>query len=137
MAASRTAMLLALAAAFGATPALADRDANAEERAAIEKVLRAQGFVSWEEIELDDGRWEVDDARDAKGVEYDLKIDPKTLKIVRKEEDAIRSEEHTSELQSLMRISYAVFCLKKKNKKKHNKHTTQTVYNKQLETKTQ
>src|SRR3546814_5038062 len=34
-----------------------------------------------------------------------------------------RSEEHTSELQSLMRISYAVFCLKKKNKQmKHNRH---------------
>src|SRR3546814_8203743 len=32
---------------------------------------------------------------------------------------ATRSEEHTSELQSLMRISYAVFCLKKKKKKKH------------------
>src|SRR3546814_1984124 len=31
----------------------------------------------------------------------------------------IRSEEHTSELQSLMRISYAVFCLKKKKKKKN------------------
>src|SRR3546814_6299032 len=31
---------------------------------------------------------------------------------------AHRSEEHTSELQSLMRISYAVFCLKKKNKHK-------------------
>src|SRR3546814_10744121 len=31
--------------------------------------------------------------------------------------DLPRSEEHTSELQSLMRISYAVFCLKKKNKK--------------------
>src|SRR3546814_3428324 len=30
-----------------------------------------------------------------------------------------RSEEHTSELQSLMRISYAVFCLKKKNKNYH------------------
>src|SRR3546814_2795398 len=29
--------------------------------------------------------------------------------------EAFRSEEHTSELQSLMRISYAVFCLKKKN----------------------
>src|SRR3546814_2087759 len=29
--------------------------------------------------------------------------------------ESIRSEEHTSELQSLMRISYAVFCLKKKN----------------------
>src|SRR3546814_10272782 len=33
--------------------------------------------------------------------------------------DPIRSEEHTSELQSLMRISYAVFCLKKKIKTKH------------------
>src|SRR3546814_5067480 len=32
-----------------------------------------------------------------------------------------RSEEHTSELQSLMRISYAVFCLKKKKKKKNDK----------------
>src|SRR3546814_2219965 len=31
-----------------------------------------------------------------------------------------RSEEHTSELQSLMRISYAVFCLKKKKTKKYN-----------------
>src|SRR3546814_6091697 len=41
-----------------------------------------------------------------------------------------RSEEHTSELQSLMRISYAVFCLKKKNKNKitttkHRKNTIQ------------
>src|SRR3546814_7701776 len=37
----------------------------------------------------------------------------------------LRSEEHTSELQSLMRISYAVFCLKKKKtckNKKSNKH---------------
>src|SRR3546814_8514411 len=43
----------------------------------------------------------------------------------------LRSEEHTSELQSIMRISYAVFCLKKKNRynkqkdmhQKQNKHT--------------
>src|SRR3546814_4181673 len=33
-----------------------------------------------------------------------------------------RSEEHTSELQSLMRISYAVFCLKKKNTKQYTRH---------------
>src|SRR3546814_3041494 len=39
-----------------------------------------------------------------------------------------RSEEHTSELQSLMRISYAVFCLKKKTQKhKINIHTTKTI----------
>src|SRR3546814_9144045 len=36
-----------------------------------------------------------------------------------------RSEEHTSELQSLMRISYAVFCLKKKQKTKSHNNTTQ------------
>src|SRR3546814_4909980 len=40
-----------------------------------------------------------------------------------------RSEEHTSELQSLMRISYAVFCLKKKNKPQmQNKYTTVTKH---------
>src|SRR3546814_2300874 len=38
-----------------------------------------------------------------------------------------RSEEHTSELQSLMRISYAVFCLKKKNKKTTD-YKTETRY---------
>src|SRR3546814_3679761 len=43
---------------------------------------------------------------------------------------ADRSEEHTSELQSLMRISYAVFCLKKK-KQKH-KHSRTTYKNKNM-----
>src|SRR3546814_5316924 len=38
-----------------------------------------------------------------------------------------RSEEHTSELQSLMRISYAVFCLKKKNNNKQQNTTTQNT----------
>src|SRR3546814_2753412 len=37
----------------------------------------------------------------------------------------IRSEEHTSELQSLMRISYAVFCLKKKTQRSHKTITIQ------------
>src|SRR3546814_9634971 len=49
--------------------------------------------------------------------------------------DADRSEEHTSELQSLMRISYAVFCLKKKkhiyppptDTEKHNKNNKPTI----------
>src|SRR3546814_1216839 len=38
-----------------------------------------------------------------------------------------RSEEHTSELQSLMRISYAVFCLKKKKKKNKIARDTKTL----------
>src|SRR3546814_9434569 len=58
-----------------------------------------------------------------------------------------RSEEHTSELQSLMRISYAVFCLKKKikyhtyntpsNRKIHAKEVTYTKLTKYQETNTQ
>src|SRR3546814_10288870 len=39
-----------------------------------------------------------------------------------------RSEEHTSELQSLMRISYAVFCLKKKNKKNKTHKANTTIH---------
>src|SRR3546814_10836358 len=41
---------------------------------------------------------------------------------------AVRSEEHTSELQSLMRISYAVFCLKKKKYTKYNKECISHIY---------
>src|SRR3546814_10321507 len=42
-------------------------------------------------------------------------VDALFLAVGNTEENKRRSEEHTSELQSLMRISYAVFCLKKKN----------------------
>src|SRR3546814_9770122 len=38
--------------------------------------------------------------------------------------ELVRSEEHTSELQSLMSISYAVFCLKKKKNQPHETHNT-------------
>src|SRR3546814_8072080 len=45
-------------------------------------------------------------------------LDTAILKLDKGPERKCRSEEHTSELQSLMRISYAVFCLKKKRHKK-------------------
>src|SRR3546814_10209891 len=41
-------------------------------------------------------------------------VDGKKIRALAERDPAARSEEHTSELQSLMRISYAVFCLKKK-----------------------
>src|SRR3546814_2204173 len=41
---------------------------------------------------------------------------------------SIRSEEHTSELQSLMRISYAVFCQKKTIKNNYNNHNYNTIH---------
>src|SRR3546814_6672405 len=44
------------------------------------------------------------------------------------DDPAKRSEEHTSELQSLMRISYAVFCLKKKKINLHNTHFMNIIY---------
>src|SRR3546814_6202767 len=43
---------------------------------------------------------------------------PALVAVIERIVDPVRSEEHTSELQSLMRISYAVFCLKKKKKQK-------------------
>src|SRR3546814_4922105 len=43
--------------------------------------------------------------------------------------DETRSEEHTSELQSLMRISYAVFCLKKKTNKKDTPTAVSAIHN--------
>src|SRR3546814_8183473 len=45
---------------------------------------------------------------------------------------AIRSEEHTPELQSLMRISYAVFCLKKKNRDTKAKRRTHAKLTKHI-----
>src|SRR3546814_2237782 len=53
------------------------------------------------------------------GPDHDVAIVVARQGRVEVEETPVRSEEHTSELQSLMRISYAVFCLKKK--KKHKK----------------
>lgn len=81
---------IAAAVALGASPAMArddDRPPTAAERTAIEKSLRDNGFTSWEDIELDDGRWEVDNARTVDNVKYDLKLDPKTLQIVKRDRD--------------------------------------------------
>src|SRR3546814_10477533 len=61
------------------------------------------------------------------GDAFDVKVQPTVVSRTRKGGSrwvtkmryTVRSEEHTSELQSLMRISYAVFCLKKKTKTKY------------------
>src|SRR3546814_9687341 len=53
----------------------------------------------------------------------DTELERAKKDILNSYENSWRSEEHTSELQSLMRISYAVFCLKKKKTKKHSART--------------
>src|SRR3546814_6646314 len=58
------------------------------------------------------------DQRKLEGSEYGRAQGPDRMAHCR----YFRSEEHTSELQSLMRISYAVFCLKKKNKNHQNSY---------------
>src|SRR3546814_727239 len=75
------------------------RQADAEGRAAIAAIAHAQVPI----VGLDDGAG-------------DRETQSESLFLGRGEgiEDLVRSEEHTSELQSLMRNSYAVFCLKKK-----------------------
>ncbi|MET0259377.1 MAG: PepSY domain-containing protein, partial [Methylobacterium sp.] len=45
---------------------------------------KKEGFTKWKEIELDDGFIEVDDAIGADGKQFDLKLDPKTLEIVKR-----------------------------------------------------
>src|SRR3546814_5076305 len=55
--------------------------------------------------------------------------DAKEAALPKADPDATRSEEHTSELQSLMRISYAVFCLKKKHNKPHHNLRQTTIRN--------
>jgi hypothetical protein len=84
---TKTAILATLIIAGSTTPTLADRAPNAEERDRIESVLRMDGYISWEEIELDDGVWEVDDARHEDGRKYDLELDPASLQIVKRDAD--------------------------------------------------
>ncbi|MER2268847.1 PepSY domain-containing protein [Methylobacterium oxalidis] len=78
----RLAILSSLCVGALMMPALADRAPNAEERAAIEKKLQAEGYTAWESIELEDsGVWEVDDAVAKDGKKYDLRLKSGTYEI--------------------------------------------------------
>lgn len=76
---------LALAGMTGT--ALADRKPTPEELTAIETLLKSLGYTEWEEIELDDGKWEIDDAVHSDGKRYDLELAEKSLEVVKKEVD--------------------------------------------------
>lgn len=80
--------LVGAAVLAGAFPsnAKADRNPPAQEWAEVVAALRDAGFVSWSEIEFDDGRWEVDEARAADGKRYELKLD-RSYKITEREPD--------------------------------------------------
>src|SRR3546814_3592127 len=69
------------------------------------------------------GRARVDDRRVLSGIIFVNRNGLRWRDAPREYGPAKRSEEHTSELQSLMRTSYAVFCLKKTKSIPHPKHT--------------
>lgn len=76
------------AAVLGAGPAISDdRDPTPAERSTIEAALRAGGYVSWGDMEMDDGVWSVTDARKSDGKVYDLDLDPQSLMIIKRDPD--------------------------------------------------
>src|SRR3546814_9506048 len=79
---------------------VAARDVGADDRLESIHAARSGRCSTWCQNSTDDRQWPTSSAI---GIHAEI---------------GIRSEEHTSELQSLMRISYAVFCLKNKNKYK-------------------
>src|SRR3546814_7278000 len=101
---------------FGATVELADDD----------DARRVVTLVGDDEAEAGEGRigWNSPLARALRGAAVgdlrtvQLPAGPKDWEVMAVDYPAKRSEEHTYELQSLMRISYAVFCLKKKKNKR-------------------
>lgn len=58
--------------------ALADSSADQPK---VESFLKAQGYTTWKSLVLDKGTWEVDDAINTAGKQFDLRIDAATLKI--------------------------------------------------------
>jgi hypothetical protein len=81
------ALVGALALAGTTGTALADRKPTQEELTAIEARLKSLGYTEWEDIELDDGKWEIDDAVHNDGKRYDLELAEKSLEVVKKEID--------------------------------------------------
>lgn len=69
--------------------AQAGQHPNAQERAALDEALTGAGYISWGEIELEHGYWEVDDARKQAGAlqTFDLKLDPASLQVVSEQLD--------------------------------------------------
>src|SRR3546814_1511281 len=78
----------------------------------LDKALQKPGVVMGEVLHFGHGEAL---AQRLHGDQQPVRRRPYKLRLYRSARRAFRSEEHTSELQSLMRISYAVFCLKKKN----------------------
>src|SRR3546814_629657 len=91
-------------------------------------VTRALGVENEVQVDVIEDTVEVDDILLLCSDGLNDMVDDETIGLTLQRNAAnLRSEEHTSELQSLMRISYAVFCLKKKNTTKRNTINNKTT----------
>lgn len=81
-----TAALMGAAVLVGvlSSDARADRNPTADDWANVVTALKDAGFTTWGEIEFDDDRWEIDEARAADGKVYELELD-RSYKIVKRE----------------------------------------------------
>jgi len=70
----------AFLAILGLSTVVAYADASTDQ-SKVESFLRAQGYTHWKSIVLDKGTWEVDDAINSAGKQFDLRIDAASLKI--------------------------------------------------------
>lgn len=61
------------------------RAPTSDEQTAISGALKAEGFESWSSIELDDGKWEIDNAVHADGKIYDVDLRPNDLSTLKKD----------------------------------------------------
>src|SRR3546814_7654644 len=124
----------------GAAADVESFDGNTEAILAIEHLHR-KGFVQFPEPDVIDA--EAETLEQLGNREH--RADPHFIRFsasgghadVASERLKARSEEHTSELQSLMRISYAVFCLKKKTNTKQEYQCKKHTYDKFNGTQTQ
>lgn len=83
----RIAMLALFTALAAPVLAKEPRPPSHEQRMQIEQALRAQGYVRWSGIRRDDDGPEVDSAWDAQGRRFELRLDPRTYKVVRVERE--------------------------------------------------
>src|SRR3546814_1041771 len=122
-------LMLGTAGALGWTPAYAQAPAEAQIAPALpQAVAPAQAESTDPASNVGIGDIVVTAQRRAENVQQ-VPIAVAAFSGAALQEKGVRSEEHTSELQSLMRISYAVFCLKKKKKTtktERTAHNTQT-----------
>ena len=70
--------ILAIILALSLGLAYADQAAPRQDK--LEAALKAQSFTRWKRVVLDNGTWEVDDAINSAGKQFDLRVDATTLK---------------------------------------------------------